>query len=489
MDVLLIQPPHKDRAPSIFPLGLGYIARSLIDIGGEVEILDIHAEGLNDGEVRKRISNLRFDLIGINAFSTQYKYIKWLTSEIRKDTEVPIILGGPLATYNPELVLKNTDVDICVIGEGDVTIKDLVTSRDLHTVRGIYFKDDEEIIKNPSRNYITNLDSIGFIPYEIFHMDVYFGHIRLWGGGARKVINTITSRGCPYDCNFCSRTFQGVRYRSINNVISEIKALKNKYNIDGVFFNDELVVASKKRAYELCQEMRKIDVEWGCQGRPNLMDLELLRTMKKAGCVYVGYGIESGSQKILDNMNKRLTVKQNKEAIINTLRAGIVPVAQMIFGYPGEDRYTIQETINFYKEVHYSPPTPDYRPAELSLITPLPGSSLYAYCIQSQRISDEEDYLLRIEKGYDRGSPLLINFTDFSDDELLYLKNKTEETLYADYQKYLRRHPLMFGNSLFKKVIEYKRAYGYRKLLVLFISKFSEVLGFRWFKLGERPCK
>jgi radical SAM superfamily enzyme YgiQ (UPF0313 family) len=486
MDVLLIQPPHKDRTPSIFPIGLGYIAKSLMDIGCKVEILDIHTEGINEEKVQKRIANFNFDLIGINAFSTQYKYIKWLTNESKQHTKVPIVLGGPLATHNPELVLKNTDVDICVVGEGEITIKELVTNKDLHNVRGIYFKDGKEIVKNLPRDNIVNLDTIEFMPYEIFHMDVYFRHIRLWGGNAKRVINLITSRGCPYNCNFCSRTLQGVRYRSINNVVSEIKVLKGKYNIEGILFNDELVIASKKRAYELCEEMSKIGVEWGCQGRANLVDLELLKTMKKAGCVYVGYGIESGSQKILDNMNKKVTIKQNKEAIINTLKVGMVPVAQMIFGYPGEDRKTIQETIDFYREIHYSPPTPDYKPAELSLITPLPGSSLYAYCIQSQKILDEEDYLLRIEKGYDRGCPLLVNFTDFSNDELLQLKDDTEKILYTNYQKYMRRHPALLGNSLFKKVINYRRMYGYRKLLMLFMLKFTEILKLQWIKLSEK---
>lgn len=486
MDILLIQPPHKDRTPSVFPLGLGYIARSLMDMGCKVEIFDIHAEGINEEEVCKKIANFNFDLVGINAFSTQYKYIKWLSEQIRKHTKVAIILGGPLATYNPELVLRNTNVDICVISEGDVTIKELVTNKDLYSVKGICFKNGGGVIKNKPRENISNLDTIGFVPYEIFHMDIYFKHISLWGRSAQKVINVITSRGCPYNCNFCSRTFSGVRYRSISNVIAEIKALQDRYNIDGVLFSDELVIASKKRAYELCEEMSRIGVEWGCQGRANFVDLHLLKSMKKAGCVYIGYGIESGSQKLLNNMNKRVAVEQNKKAVINTLKAGMVPVAQMIFGYPGENIQTIQETIDFYKVVHYSPPTPDYKPAELNLITPLPGSSLYASCIQSQKIPDEEDYLLKIERGYDRGGVLSVNFTKFPDDVLLQLKEDTEKILYENYQKYLRKHPLLFLISLVKKVISYKREYGYKRLLVTVMLRFNEILRLQWLKLSEK---
>jgi radical SAM superfamily enzyme YgiQ (UPF0313 family) len=486
MNVLLIQPPHKGRSPSLFPIGIGYVAKSLMDIGCKVDILDIHAEGIDKDEVCKRIAKLKTDLVGINAFSTQYKYIRWLAPEIKRCTKVPIVLGGPLATHNSELVLKNTDVDICVVGEGDITIKDLVKEEDLHRVKGICFKEDGQVINNPPREEIVDLDGIGLIPYEIFHMDVYFRYIRLWGGNAKRVINLITSRGCPYNCNFCSRTFQGVRYRSINNVVSEIKVLKGKYNIEGILFNDELVIACKKRAYELCEEMMKIGVQWGCQGRANLVDPKLLKTMKKAGCVYVGYGIESGSQKVLNNMNKKVTVEQDKKAIIDTLKAGMVPVAQMIFGYPGEDVRTVQETIDFYNEVHYSPPTPEYKPAELNLITPLPGSSLYDYCIQSGKILDEEEYLLKIEKGYDRGCPLLVNFTDFPDDELLRLKDETEEIIYTNYRKYLRRHPILFGDNLFRKIISYRCAYGYKKLVMFLMSRFAETIRFWWVKVCEK---
>lgn len=475
MKVLLIQPPHADREPGVFPLGIGYIANSLMDAGCKVEVLDIHAHKFTEMKIKEKLRGTHYDLVGINAFSTQYKAVKWLIKELKNiDKNKKIIVGGPLATHNPTLLLENTEADICVVGEGEITIKSIIENiDDLKEVKGIYFKIDGEIRKTAPQQYIRNLDEIGFVPYEIFPVDIYFKYLGLYGGTAKKVINLISSRGCPYNCNFCSRTFEGARFRSIDNIITELKLLKERYSIDGVLFNDELVISSKKRVYELCDKIKALNIEWGCQGRANMVDLDLLKAMKAAGCVYVGYGVESGSQKILDNMNKRVTVEQNEKAIINTLKAGLLPVVQMIFGYPGEDEKTIQETVDFFKKLYYSPPTPQDKEAELSLITPLPGAPLYNDCLKNGMIDNEEEYLLNLERGYNPNCPVLLNFTKFGNEELLSLKKKTEEMIYKNYQKYLRQHPLVFARAVWRGITRYRKRYGYaqigRKIILRFI--------------------
>ncbi|GAF78550.1 unnamed protein product, partial [marine sediment metagenome] len=282
---------------------MGYIAQALYDMDCDVKLWDIHAYGHSQNDVAQAIKHLDFDLVGVSAFSTQYAYTKWLARELKKHHPGKIILGGALPTFNPSLILERTDIDICVIGEGDTTIKSVVRDIDhLERVRGIYFRKDGEIVANPPQDYIKDLDSIPFPSYDIFPTDVYFKHIGFFGIPARRTINLVTSRGCPYHCNFCSRTFTGVRLRSIDNIIEEIRLLKERFHIDSVFFCDELVLINQKRAYELCDKIRKLGILWGCQGRVNTVDLDLLKYMKSTGCVYVGYGIESGSQKILDSM-------------------------------------------------------------------------------------------------------------------------------------------------------------------------------------------
>lgn len=472
MKALLIQPPHTDREPSLFPLGLGYIAGALLDSGWDVEVLDIHALNYRQEEAIEKIEAIDYDFVGINAFATQYKYIRWLTENLKAiKPDKKIVMGGPLPSSVPNLVLKNTRTDICVIGEGDITIRSLIKNLEsLDKVKGICFKDNGNIKENPPQEPISDLDTIGFPPYDIFPMDIYFEHMRVWDvpNPGKRAINIVTSRGCPYNCNFCFKTIKGSRLRSIENIVAEIKKLKNDYNIKGIVFSDELVVVSKKRGHELCDKIKDLDLEWGCQARANTVDLDLLRYMKKCGCKYVGYGIESCSQKILNNMNKHVTVKQNETAIRNTIKAGLYPIVQMIFGYPGEDRETIQETIDFFKKMNYPPPHPFAGEVAFSLITPLPGTVLYKQAFEKNILRDEEEYLMNIEKGYSRNCPALVNFTAFDNEELLRQKEQMERKIGRNYRNYLFLHPVLLLKDLLikltfkiKNLIIYKSKYGY----------------------------
>lgn len=475
MKALLIQPPHVGREPSLFPLGLGYIARALQDIGCEVEVFDIHAHNYSKEETARKLEKINYDVVGINAFSTQYSYVKWLTGELKKYHQGKIIMGGPLPTFNPSLVLEKTNADICVISEGDFIVKSLIENiNHLEKVKGIHFTKNGEIIANPPQEYIEDINSIPLPPYDLFPMDIYFEHIGLFGKPGKKTMNLITARGCPYRCNFCSRTIGGARFRTIDNVVEEIKTLKERFAIDSILFNDELVVISKKRVLELCDKIKNLDIIWGCQGRANTVDLDLLKCMKNSGCVYVGYGIESGSQKILDNMNKGVTVEQNENAIRNTLKVGLTPVIQTMFGYSGEDKNTIKETVDLMRRVHCSLPLPNSPNPNLSLTTPLPGSTLYNQVLKEGLIKDEDEYLLKIEVGYHQGAPVIVNLTEFTNDELLDLKAKAEREIYANYKSYLVRHPWEYVNvlrSYWRDVKRYIYQNGYQATLKMIISR------------------
>jgi radical SAM superfamily enzyme YgiQ (UPF0313 family) len=210
-------------------------------------------------------------------------------------------------------------------------------------------------------------------------------------------------------------------------------------------------LVNKKRAYELCEKIKPLKVYWNCQGRVNTVDLELLKAMKAAGCTNVGYGVESGSQKILNNMNKKATVKQNELAITNTLKAGMIPVVQMIYGYPGEDQETIRETLEFFDKIHFYPPV-GYGKAHVSLMTPLPGSRIYEELVADGRIRSEEAYLLELEQGYYIGCSLRMNLTKFNDDELLTRHTELIKQLYVNYRKNIYKHPASLFR-MYKNVI------------------------------------
>lgn len=451
MKILLIQPPHHSngvsRAPC-FSVGFGLVARALLNAGYKVEVFDIFAHQYSNDEVLQKIKKLDYDVAGIGAYSTQYSYVKWLISQLKECNENKIVIGGVLPSLTPETVLKNTDADICIIGEGEITFPEALRNIDNpKEVKGIWFKEGDTIIKNPPREYIRDLDTLGFPAWELFPMEIYIENLTLYNLPDTRAFNVIAGRGCPWSCNFCSKTFAGeVRLRSINNVIAEIKELMKTYEIGGIEFNDDTLVINKKRIYELCDKIEGLNIKWQCQGRVNTVDYGLLKRMKKAGCVAVGYGIESGSQTILDNMNKKATVEQAEKVVKNTLRVGLKPVLQMMYGYPGETRETLQETIDFFKRIDYFPENNN-----LSVTTPLPGTVLYKQALERGLIKDEDEYL---EKLTAVGS-VLVNFTDFSEEEFYRLRQETVKKIMKNYRNYLITHP----STLLKKTIGYSRAF------------------------------
>ena len=464
MKVLLIQPPHnyegKSREPQGVPLGLGYVAKALLNSGNNVEVLDIWAHQYSNEEVMQKVAELDYDICGISALSTQYAYVKWLISELKKYNNSPIVVGNALATFSSEIVLNNTKADICCIGEGEITFVDIVENiNNLDKVNGIYYKENNKIFKNPPREYIKDLDSIDFPAWDLFPMQIYLKYCKVWGTSV-DAINIVTARGCPYKCRFCSKTFSGVRYRSVDNIIAEVKFLKDKYGMAGVFFNDELFIRNKRTVYEFCDKITPLNIKWNCQSRINLVDIDLLKRMKEAGCVAVGYGVESGSQTILNNMKKEITLKQAEDAIKNTLKVGMDPIIQMMYGYPGENRETLQETVGFFKKL-----PPAQMGVKLSITTPLPGSELYDDVLKKSLIKDEEKYLEQLESGY-AGEKSLINLTEFTEEEFFNLKSETEKKIYYNQVK---GYPLHF---IYKKVLNlskapaYAKKYGYKQLII-----------------------
>ncbi len=483
MKVLLIQLHHGDREINFFPLGLAYIAGALLDVGCDVELIDLQMEKTahSQASLTERIKAMNVELIGITAYSTQFAHFKEVVDICKAcHADVPVVVGGPLATYSAMQVLTGTNADICVKSEGDITIQRLVKSLDnLKDVKGITYRENGRIINNGEAVYVDDLDSIGFPPYHLFDMEKYFEGQGLYGDApTKKTMSIVTSRGCPYSCNFCSMTFKNVRRRSVENVVKEIQFFKDKYGVDSIAFIDELVISSKKRGYEICGALAKLNIKWGCQGRVNICDKELLRAMKASGCTYVGFGVESGSQKILDAMNKKVKVEQSREAVSNAVETGLFVVVQMIFGYPGEDDTTINETVDYFKRLNYYPPYPG-SPANVSLITPLPGSALYDNCVKDGTITDEIEWLNGLGQGYYPGAPLLVNFTGWDDDTLIKKKFELEETLYRNYKAYVRRHPSVFLKKgidealrLVSRSIIYARANGAQKTVAKILGHF-----------------
>lgn len=449
MSIALIQLPHfygngLSRPPESFPLGLGYLSTILANHGIEHEAIDLWGGQLSVAEAMTRIDFGRFDFFCISAYSTQYRYLKEFSLALKERyMEVPIICGGPGPTFSYEVILGHTGVDVCVLGEGEVTVVELLRHYAApEQVKGIAYLTEGGVRCTGQREYIKNLDELSFPNRQLFDLEKIIANAegsrkqRGSAGPARRSADIIAGRGCPYECAYCSKTFTGVRLRSIGSIVAEVEELKRRYRVDHLQFNDELVLVNKKRTLELCAELKRLRISWSCQGRINQVDREILQAMKEAGCVEVGYGVESISPSILERMHKGIDVATVVPVIGMTKEIGITPIVQYMFGYPGETDETIAATVRFFDEIDH--------PYFSFTTTPLPGTELYRECLANGLIGDEEEYLLRLDSGYNKDEPL-VNLTGFTDEEFL---KKKKLLLLKTTHNYLKRRPAAYARFL-----------------------------------------
>lgn len=446
MNIVLVQLPHfygagYSRPPECYPLGLGYLSSMLISKGIRHNGIDLWGAQLSPEEAVKTIDFSQYDVIGVSSYSTQYSYLKSFTTMLKERyPEALIVCGGPGPTFSYQAILKNTGVDVCVLGEGELTFLDLLENRhDLKAVKGIAYAGNG-IIKTPEREHIKDLDDLPLPNRELFDLEKIMEtshRVRMEAGDAchaklTRSADIIAGRGCPYSCTYCSKTFDGLRLRSVEKITAEIGHLIQRYGVNHVLFNDELVLVNKKRILHLCTELGKLNIAWSCQGRVNQVDKEVLTAMKDAGCIEIGYGVESVSQKILDAMNKKIRAADIIPVLKMTREVGIKPIVQYMYGYPGEDDETISNTVTFFKQIDY--------PFVGFTTTPLPGTALYDDCMKKGLIVDEEEYLMKLDSGYNIDHPL-VNLTDFSDED--FLRKKREMQIKITHN-YLKKRPLLY---------------------------------------------
>ena len=329
---LLINPgfdlgTYKKRGTIVFPFGLGYIASYAEKHGHQIKVWDILGTKLGFEEVKRIINDLNFsdyDIIGITGIVTQFSYVKQLSELIREKTDVKLVLGGPLSTYSWDIILKYTNIDICVIGEGEQTFLDLLNSKQLNSIDGIAFKVQNDVIKTKDRDMIKNIDDIGFPAFHLFDMETYIKSTKMFEPVGeflkhKRILPLFTSRGCPYNCKFCSKSTKGIRMKSLDFLFKEVEYYIKNFKIDAIHFIDELLLLNKKRFINFCIRIKKYDILWDCQGRINLTEEKLLKYMKAANGICIGFGIESGSQKILDAMDKKIKASDIRKILLSCL--------------------------------------------------------------------------------------------------------------------------------------------------------------------------
>jgi len=369
---------HPQHDKSIFrfpPLGLGYIASYLRQNNISASLID--CTFLTQQEALERIKKTNPKIVGIySMFSMKHPAI-YLARQLRHNCEL-LVAGGPLPTLCPKDFLD--DFDAVAIGEGEQTMLELARAvengQSLSTVKGIVYKyqtknDDPEVVYTTLRESIEDLDKLPFPARELFDNQSYKNHYRQKFG--YTITSLITSRGCPFQCDFCSRAVFGnaFRTRSATNIVDEMENVQ-ALGYDRIWFADDCFTLNRKRLLSICDEIirRRLKMEWECLSRVDTIDTETAQKMKQAGCVRVFFGIESGNDAVLALMNKKTTVDKARKAVFTTKSAEIQVGAFFIVGYPGETDKTILDTLKFASSLPL-----DY--LSFTMPYPIPGTSLY----------------------------------------------------------------------------------------------------------------
>ncbi|RLG92853.1 MAG: B12-binding domain-containing radical SAM protein [Candidatus Hecatellales archaeon] len=383
MKILLVNPPipHEIELYSTAgivapPMGLTYLAAVLEKYGYHVEILDAPVLSLSHEQIEEEIKKREPDIVGITATTAMINSALQVAKTAK--TVLPesiVVLGGIHVTFSYESIMReNPFVDIACIGEGEYTLLELVQTLekegDLKNVKGIVYRKNGELVKNQPRPLIENLDELPFPARHLLPMHKYKAF------GENMILGTIlTSRGCPFNCIFCSSSLlfgKKFRARSPKNVVDEVEQFQEAYKTRYVEFVDDTFTFDRKRAEAICKEIidRKLDTRWVCSCRVDLIDKELMQTLKKAGCVMIYFGVESGVQRIINLMRKGIKLEQAERVMKWAREVGIETVASFVFGIPGETWEDAMQTIKFAKKLN-----PDY--VQFSIATPFPGTELY----------------------------------------------------------------------------------------------------------------
>jgi anaerobic magnesium-protoporphyrin IX monomethyl ester cyclase len=358
------------------PLGLGYIATYLKSHGISVQIVD--CTFMNQAEALKRIRGSGPKIVGLQVMFSMKEKAFEIAELVRKDCEL-LVAGGPLPTVEPEEFLSSFDV--VVIGEGEQTMLELVHATQAGTsftnVRGIAYKEKGEVRLTCPQNFMEDLDAVPFPSREMFDNQSYKSYYsRNFGYTTTSII---TSRGCPFRCDFCSRPIlgNGFRTRTAANVAREVETVRG-LGYERVWFADDCFTLDRKRMLNICDELvrRRVGVSWECLSRVDTVDLEIAEKMKQAGCVRVFFGIESGNDRVLELMQKQATVRQARDAVLIFKKVGVQVGAFFILGYPGENDGTVLDTVNFASSLPL-----DY--LSFTFPYPIPGTPLF------ERVKDE----------------------------------------------------------------------------------------------------
>lgn len=427
-------------------LGIAYISAVAEKEGHEVNIIDAEVKGYSDEEIMKEVSNLNLEVIGFQAFYNTIDSCLRLAQKIKTyNKDIIIVFGGIQATLFPEETLSNQAVDYVVMGEGEIVFKNLLkhlySKDEIGKIKGLAYKDNNKVVKNHREENIMDLDSLPLPARHLFPMSLYKSSANLRG---KRNLHIMSSRGCPFACTFCeSHMIFGKtnRFHSTARIIQEMINLRDDYGADAIQFYDESFTLNKERVYDLCDGMRKqkIRLPWSCFTRVNLIDLDLLKAMKAAGCYQIFFGVESGTPRLLKLINKMHTLEQVRRAFELTNKVKIQSTASFILGLPTETREEALQTFEFAKEIK-----PTF--ANFLLFCPFPGTDIYDISLKNGQILEKDASKW---SNFNEGQLVYLTYGRTKEDILQMVKKGYKE-FYLRPQYFFHILPLFNKDDLWK---------------------------------------
>jgi anaerobic magnesium-protoporphyrin IX monomethyl ester cyclase len=408
MPILLMTTAPPSDAPwylgkKLPPLGLSYVAGALEKAGFPVHVLDNYMLKKPIDEVKELVKNLNPEIVGITCGSATFRRCVETAKAVKEALpSCKIVVGGWHASYVPDSILEIPEIDYVVMGEGEQAMVELATrltdkSKGLAdnadiTILGVGYKKNGQAIKNTPQ-YIKDLDQVPFPARHLLPMELYDRTIEFLSVKPADTMSIV--RGCPFNCAFCeTKKLWGNTCRTFspNRVVDEIQYLQEKYNSKGIYFINDNFTIKKKVTEEICDIIKKrnLDVRWACDTRPDLISQELLRKMHYAGCETIWFGVESGSPKILERLNKRITIEQITQAVKLCRKEHIQVACSFIMGIPGETVADMEDSLKFALKLD-----PDW--CRFNIYVAYPDSVLYEEVKQNKLYDREEDFLLYVK--------------------------------------------------------------------------------------------
>jgi anaerobic magnesium-protoporphyrin IX monomethyl ester cyclase len=340
-----------------------------------VKIVDAWAEDLTEPAFLEAVESFNPNLVGCTLWTTNLNSELLILKKIKEQLPgITAVAGGPHLDVFPRETLEHSDlIDIGVVGEGEETVVELfdalrTDAQSLSEIKGIVYREGKEIVFTGRRPLVKDLDSLPYPDFSGLPVNNYYSDVEK----TAPFIYIFSARGCPYNCRYCLNSIRGRREHSIDYVIDYVKHMKRQYGIKEVAFYDETFTFDKKRTLLFCERYEEdIGLPYTIRTRVNHVDEETIVALKESGCYRINYGVESGTQEVLDKMNRKISLEQVREAIALTKKHGVSAATNFMIGYLDESKDTYERTIKFIKEL-------DPDSVNLFITTVLPGTDLHS---------------------------------------------------------------------------------------------------------------